>query len=269
MKARRPPVSGDATASRRATDPELPAGDQEFGQLPTEAVHARADRLDALPTRELVRALNREDAVAVRAVGEAGADIAALADALAGVIRGGGRLYYVGAGTSGRLGALDAAEWPPTFGTPRSLAVAVIAGGPRALQRAIEEIEAQPKAGARALREVTGRDLVIGITASGTTPFVHGALAEARRRGATTALVTCNPGAKARVDHRVTADTGAELVAGSTRLKAGTATKLILNAISTAAMIRLGRVKRGRMAFVQPLNPKLRARAKRIARDLR
>jgi len=268
MKARRPPVSGDATASQRATDPELPAADREFAQLPTEAVHADADRLDQASTRALVRALNREDGVAVRAVGEAGADIAVLADVLAGVIRGGGRLYYVGAGTSGRLGALDAAEWPPTFGTPRSLAVAVIAGGPRALTRAIEEIEAQPKAGARAVKAVRPKDLVIGITASGTTPFVLGALAEARRRGATTALVTCNPQARVKVEHRVTADTGAELVAGSTRLKAGTATKLILNAVSTAAMIRLGRVKRGRMAYLRPLNPKLRARARRIAREL-
>ncbi len=241
----------------------------KYAALPTEAVHARADHLDALTTRELVRALNREDAVAVRAVGEAGGDIAGLADALVRVIGAGGRLYYVGAGTSGRLGALDAAEWPPTFGTPRSLAVAVIAGGPRALRRAVEEIEAQPKAGARAMRPVRAKDLVIGITASGTTPFVLGALAEARRRGATTALVTCSPLARARVDHRVTADTGAELVAGSTRLKAGTATKLVLNAVSTAAMIRLGRVRRGRMAFLQPLNPKLRARAKRIARELR
>ncbi|MBL8951414.1 MAG: N-acetylmuramic acid 6-phosphate etherase [Myxococcaceae bacterium] len=240
----------------------------KYAQLPTEAVHPRADELDGASTRALVRALNREDAVAVRAVGEAGAAVAALADALVETIRRRGRLYYVGAGTSGRLGALDAAEWPPTFGTPRTLAVAVLAGGPRAMRTAIEEVEAQPAAGARAMRAVRPVDLVVGITASGTTPFVLGALAEARRRGATTALVTSNPHAKTRVDHRVTADTGAELVAGSTRLKAGTATKLILNAVSTAAMIRLGRVKRGRMAFLQPLNPKLRARAKRIARDL-
>lgn len=240
----------------------------KYAELPTEAVHRDADRLDAATTRHIVRALNREDALAVRAVGAAGAEIAALADALVMTIRSGGRLYYVGAGTSGRLGALDAAEWPPTFGTEPSLATAIIAGGPKALRSAIEEIEAKAEAGARAVARVGVRDLVIGITASGTTPFVLGALAEARRRRATTALVTCNPGAKAKVDHRVTADTGAELVAGSTRLKAGTATKLILNAVSTAAMIRLGRVKRGRMAFLQPLNPKLRARARRIAKEL-
>jgi N-acetylmuramic acid 6-phosphate etherase len=239
-----------------------------YERLPTEGVHPDADRLDRASTRQLVRALNREDARAVRAVGEAGHDIAALADALVAAIEAGRRLYYVGAGTSGRLGALDAAEWPPTFGTPRSLAVAVIAGGPRALTRAIEEIEARPGAGASAMKPVRPGDLVIGISASGTTPFVLGALSEARRRGAVTALVTCNPGVRVRVDHRVTADTGAELVAGSTRLKAGTATKLILNAVSTAAMIRLGRIKRGRMAYLAPLNPKLRARAKRIAREL-
>ncbi len=239
-----------------------------YARLPTEAVHAEAERLDGATTRHIVRAMNKEDLRAVRAVGEAGDDIAALADALVTTIRAGGRLYYVGAGTSGRLGALDAAEWPPTFGTEPSLAQAVIAGGPKALQGAVEEIEAKPAAGAAAVRKVTKKDLVIGITASGTTPFVMGALAEARRRGATTALVTCNPRVRAKVDHRVTADTGAELVAGSTRLKAGTATKLILNAVSTAAMIRLGRIQKGRMAYLKPLNPKLRARAARIARDL-
>jgi N-acetylmuramic acid 6-phosphate etherase len=239
-----------------------------YETLPTEGVHRDADRLDAASTRELVRAMNREDALAVRAVAQAGADIAALADAVEQTLRHGGRLFYVGAGTSGRLGALDAAEWPPTFGTSPRLATAIIAGGNRALLRAVEEIEAKPRAGVEAMRRVRAGDIVIGITASGTTPFVLGALSEARRKKAITALVTCNPSAAARVDHRVTADTGAELVAGSTRLKAGTATKLILNAVSTAAMIRLGRVKRGRMAFVQPLNPKLRARAARMKREL-
>ena len=240
----------------------------KWADLPTEAVHAKADRLDGATTRHIVRELNREDLRAVRAVAEAGDDIAALAEALVATIKAGGRLFYVGAGTSGRLGALDAAEWPPTFGTEPGLAQAVIAGGPKAFRQAIEEIEAKPKAGAAAMKAVTPKDLVIGITASGTTPFVHGALAEAKRRGATTGLITSNPKARAKVDHRVTADTGAELVAGSTRLKAGTATKLILNAISTAAMIRLGRIQKGRMAYLKPLNPKLRARAARIARDL-
>jgi N-acetylmuramic acid 6-phosphate etherase len=213
--------------------------------------------------------MHREDLAAVRAVGRALNRISALADDVAARLGRGGRLFYVGAGTSGRLGALDAAEWPPTFGTPPSLAQAVIAGGPRALRRAVEEVEANPKAGARAMRKIRARDIVIGITASGTTPFVLGALREARRRKAATALVTCNPLAKAPVDHRVVAATGAEVVAGSTRLKAATATKLILNAVSTAAMFKLGRVQRGRMVYLQPLNPKLRARLKRIERDLK
>ncbi|MBK7864813.1 MAG: N-acetylmuramic acid 6-phosphate etherase [Archangiaceae bacterium] len=200
---------------------------------------------------------------------QASEQIAALADVLAETLLLGGRLFYVGAGTSGRLGALDAAEWPPTFGTPPRWAKALIAGGPKALRRAVEEVEANPRAGAKAVRAaVREGDLVIGITASGTTPFVLGALAEAKRRRAVTALVTCNPKAPAKVDFRVSADTGAELVAGSTRLKAGTATKLVLNAVSTVAMIRLGRVKRGRMIFLRPLNPKLRARAARIAASL-
>jgi N-acetylmuramic acid 6-phosphate etherase len=233
---------------------------------PTEALHPLADRLQG--TASVVRAMHREDLAAVRAVGRALPRIAALADDVAARLGFGGRLFYVGAGTSGRLGALDAAEWPPTFGTPPALAQAILAGGPRALRRAVEEVESDPRAGARAMKKVGARDIVIGITASGTTPFVLGALAEARRRRAATALVTCNPQAKARVDHRVVAATGAEVVAGSTRLKAGTATKLILNAVSTAAMFKLGRVHRGRMIYLQPLNPKLRARLKRIERDL-
>jgi N-acetylmuramic acid 6-phosphate etherase len=234
---------------------------------PTEALHPLAERLRG--TSSVVRAMHKEDLAAVRAVGRVLPRIAALADALADRLAHGGRLFYVGAGTSGRLGALDAAEWPPTFGTAPRLAQALIAGGPRALRRSIEEVEADPGSGARAVRPVTERDLVCGITASGTTPFVLAALDEARRRGATTALVTCNPKTKARVDHLVAVATGAELVAGSTRLKAGTATKLVLNAVSTAAMFALGRVVRGRMLYVQPLNPKLRARLARIQRDLK
>jgi N-acetylmuramic acid 6-phosphate etherase len=234
---------------------------------PTEALHPDADRLQG--TARVLKAMHREDLVAVRAVGKILPELARLADEVADRLGTGGRLFYVGAGTSGRLGALDAAEWPPTFGTPPHLGQAIIAGGPRALLRSIEEVEADAKAGARAVAHVKPSDLVCGITAGGTTPFVLGALKEARRRGAATALVTCNPAAPARVDFVIALKTGPEVVAGSTRLKAGTATKLVLNAISTAAMFRLGRVVRGRMLHVQPLNPKLRARLKRIRADLK
>ncbi len=226
---------------------------------PTEAVHPLADSLRT--TAEVVAAMHREDAVAVRAVGHVQKQIVALADAVARCIEAGGRIYYVGAGTSGRLGALDAAEWAPTFGTAANLVTALIAGGPRALSHAIEEVEANALAGVEAVRDVGKGDLVCGISASGTTRFVSGALINARAHGATTALITCNPRPRVRdVDHLIIAETGPEIVAGSTRLKAGTATKLILNAVSTAAMFKLGRIVRGRMVNLQPLNPKLRAR---------
>jgi N-acetylmuramic acid 6-phosphate etherase len=235
-----------------------------YENLPTEAVHPRARSLDDVA--RLVAQMNREDLVAVRAVGKARRQIIALAEVLAETLQRGGRLFYVGAGTSGRLGALDAAEWPPTFGTPRSWAQAIIAGGPRALQQSIEEVEADEGAGRRAMKKISEGDLVCGISASGATPFVLAALATSWQRGATTALITCNPQTRARVDHLIALDTGPEVIAGSTRLKAGTATKLVLNAISTAAMVKLQRVRRGVMINVQPLNPKLRARLKRIRR---
>jgi len=177
---------------------------------------------------------------------------------------------YVGAGTSGRLGALDAAELPPTFGISPSRVRAVLAGGVRALRAAVEGAEDDDAAGAAALRRlrVDHGDLVIGLSASGRTPFVLGALREARRSGARTALVTSNPGATAPVDLPVVLDTGPELLAGSTRLKAGTATKMALNAVSTAALMSLGKVYAGRMVDVRPTNRKLRARALEMVVEL-
>ena len=207
---------------------------------------------------------------AVRAVGRALASIAALADDAAAALRAGGRLVYVGAGTSGRLGALDAAECPPTFGVAPSRVVALVAGGARALRRAVEGAEDDGPAGAAAVRRarVGSRDLVVGISASGTTPFVLAALAEARRGGAATALVTSNPAARARADRRVVLETGAERVAGSTRMKAGTAAKMALGLLSTAAFVRLGAVRSGRMVALRPGSAKLRARAVRNVADL-
>ena len=208
---------------------------------------------------------------AVRAVRPALPQVARVARAVAEALRAGGRLLYVGAGTSGRLGVLDASECPPTFGASPLQVQAVIAGGRRAMTHAVEGAEDDVEAGASSVRElrVGPRDVVCGISASARTPFVLGALDEARRLGARTALVCCNPpGPRVRVDDVLLAETGPELVSGSTRLKAGTATKLILNALTTAAFVALGKVYRGRMVDVRPTNAKLRERAARMVAEL-
>ena len=209
---------------------------------------------------------------AVRAAGRALPALSRATTRVAEALASGGRLIYVGAGTSGRLGVLDASECSPTFGAAPRQVQAIIAGGPRALTRAVEGSEDDAKAGARALARLrpVARDVVCGVTASASTPFVRGALAEAVRAGASTLLVCCNPpGAwAARVDQVVHLETGAELIAGSTRLKAGTATKLALNALTTGAFVLLGKVYRGRMVDLQPTNAKLRARAVRMVEEL-
>lgn len=215
--------------------------------------------------------MHREDEAAVRAVRPALREVARVARAVVDALRAGGRLLYVGAGTSGRLGVLDASECPPTFGASPSQVQAVIAGGRRAMTRAVEGAEDDAGAGAAAMirLRVGPRDVVCGISASARTPFVLGALDEAKRRGARTALVCCNrPGPRVEADHVLLAETGPELVAGSTRLKAGTATKLILNALTTTAFVTLGKVYRGRMVDVRPTNEKLRERAARMVAEL-
>ncbi|QSQ27768.1 N-acetylmuramic acid 6-phosphate etherase [Pyxidicoccus parkwayensis] len=246
----------------RASPPSLP---------PTERLHPRADDLDLLSIQKVVRRLHDEDLAAVRAVRAALPAVSEAARAVADALRAGGRLLYVGAGTSGRLGVLDASECPPTFGVPPSQVRAAIAGGRRALTRAVEGAEDDLEAGATAVRAFRAgpKDVVCGISASTSTPYVLGALREAKRRGAHTVLVCCNPpGPKVDADTVVLARTGPELVAGSTRLKAGTATKLILNAITTAAFVSLGKVYRGRMVDVRPANAKLRTRAARMVAEL-
>ncbi len=239
---------------------------------PTERLHPASKALDALPTRRVLALLHQGDLAAARAVGRALPALALAADAAAAALASGGRLLYAGAGTSGRLGALDAAECPPTFGVAPSRVRALVAGGARALSRAVEGAE-DDAASARAAvgrARVGPRDLLVAVTASGTTPFALAALAEARRRGARTALVTSNPaaGARARADLAVVLDTGAELVAGSTRMKAGSATKMALSLLSTAAMIRLGRVRAGRMVDLVATSAKLRRRAVRIVEEM-
>jgi N-acetylmuramic acid 6-phosphate etherase len=229
----------------------------------TEASHPDGRRLERLSTGRLLSRLHAGDREAVRAVGRALPALTHLADAAANALSGGGRLVYVGAGTSGRLGALDAAECPPTFGVAPSRVLALVAGGPRALTRAIEGAEDDAAAGRRAV--ATARlgegDLLVGISASGTTPFVRAALDEARRRGAVTGLVTSNPAARVAATHRVVLATGAERIAGSTRMKAGSAAKMALGLLSTAAFVRLGAVRDGRMIDVAPASAKLRRRA--------
>jgi N-acetylmuramic acid 6-phosphate etherase len=231
----------------------------------TEAPHPAGSDLERLPTDRLLSRLHVGDLEAVRAVGRALPSLTALVDAAARALREGGRLVYAGAGTSGRLGALDAAECPPTFGVEPSRVVALVAGGARALARSIEGAEDDRDAGAAAVRRARVRrgDVLVGISASGGTPFVLGALAEARRSGARTALLTSNPAARAAVHHRVVLETGPERIAGSTRMKAGTAVKMALSLLSTGAFVRLGAVRGGRMIALRPVSAKLRARAVR------
>jgi N-acetylmuramic acid 6-phosphate etherase len=238
----------------------------------TEKANPKSEGLEKLSARELVELFAEEEKCVAQAL-RAKADELARAIELAGeTLRNRGRMFYVGAGTSGRLGALDAAEIPPTFGTPRDSVQAIIAGGARALQQSIEGAEDDEASGELAMdeRNVTVSDLVIGISASGHAPFVLAALRRARAIGARTILLTCNPAADhaGGLDLLIDLPTGSEILAGSTRLKAGTATKLALNIISTGAMARLGRVRGNLMIDLQPTNKKLRARAVRLVSHL-
>jgi len=237
----------------------------------TEQRNPRSRGLDRKSTLEIVRVLNREDASVAPAVRRELPKIARAADAIAKAFRSGRRLFYVGAGTSGRLAALDAAECPPTFGTPQRMVQVVIAGGARALQHAVEGAEDSAANGARDLRRagIGKRDVVVGLSASGTTPYVLGALAFARRRGAMTVGVTSNPNSplarRARI--AIAPNTGPEAISGSTRLKAGTAQKMVLNLLSTAAMVRSGRIYENWMIYVALTNRKLRRRGARILEE--
>ncbi len=245
---------------------------EERGHLLTEQVNINSQNLDQLSSLELVELFNQEDAAAVAAVAAAKIELAKAITRTSEALRHGGRLFYVGAGTSGRLGVLDAAECPPTFCTPPELVQGIIAGGAAALVRSSEDLEDRAEDGHAAIaqRHITDLDVVVGITAGGTTPFVHGALAAARQRGATTIFIACVPAtqvsADADIDIRLLV--GAEVLAGSTRLKAGTATKLALNILSTGVMVQLGKVYGNRMVDVAVTNKKLRDRALRILQDL-
>ncbi|BCL37545.1 N-acetylmuramic acid 6-phosphate etherase [Nostoc sp. MS1] len=245
---------------------------QERGHLLTEQVNPLSLNLDQLSALELVELFNNEDQKAVAAVAAAKAEIAEAIERTADRLRQGGRLFYIGAGTSGRLGVLDAAECPPTFCTPPELVQGIIAGGAGALIRSSEDLEDRAEDGDAAIaqRHITQLDVVVGITAGGTTPFVHGAINAARQRGALTIFIACVP--VEQVDFTADIDirllTGPEILAGSTRLKAGTVTKLTLNILSTGVMVKLGKVYGNRMVDVAVTNQKLRDRALRILQDL-
>jgi N-acetylmuramic acid 6-phosphate etherase len=217
--------------------------------------------------------MNREDATIPGVVAGQSAEIARAVDIAATTFREGGRLFYVGAGTSGRLGVLDASECPPTFGTDPEMVQGIIAGGTPALTRSQEGAEDSPEAGAREMEDhvVTPLDFVIGIAASGTTPFVHGALHRARAIGARTAIIACTPppdSLLAVCDVAIVPVVGPEVVTGSTRLKAGTATKLVLNTITTGAMILIGKTYGNLMIDMRATNVKLADRAERIVMEV-
>ena len=257
--------------ARSATRPADKLAPTSLRELATEQPNARTANLDKMSTAQLLRAINREDATVHRAVARAMSQIERVVDAVAARLKSGGRLIYVGAGTSGRLGCVDASEMPPTYGVPRTLVQAIIAGGYGALRRSIEGAEDDGPSGASEIRarKVTAQDAVIGLSASGRAAFVSAALVAAAQRGAFTACITCNRNSPliqcAQV--AIVVETGAEVVAGSTRMKAGTAQKLVLNMISTASMVRLGRVRGNRMASLKIKCEKLRERAALLVMD--
>lgn len=238
----------------------------------TEQRNVRSENLEQMNARQLVELFIQEERFVQDALREKTAELSAATELIAQRLKNGGHLFYVGAGTSGRLGVLDASEIPPTFGAPSELVQGIIAGGATALHRSVEGAEDESGAGALAIDErgVTAADVVCGITASGRTPFVLGALAHAKTKGAQTILLTCNPARTDRGGFNLEVDfaTGPELLTGSTRLKAGTATKVALNIISTGAMVALGKVRGNAMIDLAASNNKLRDRAARLVSEL-
>lgn len=257
-------VSPDEPAAP-ATDPVLDLS----ATPPTEARNAATNGIDLLPTPAILGLLHAEDQSVPDAVRPALGALAVLVDEAAGRVRRGGRVHYFGAGSSGRIAALDAAELVPTFGLAPGIVVAHLAGGEGAMVRAVEGAEDDEPAGAADADDVTADDLAVGLSASGRTPYVAGALAAAASRGAFTAVATCNPGSPLRslAQVAIVADTGPEAIAGSTRLKATSALKLLLNGFSTALMIRLGKTYSNLMVEMSATNDKLRTRRLRILRE--
>lgn len=242
------------------------------GHLLTEQNNPNSINLDQLSSLAIVELFNQEDAQTIGAIDQARHQLAQAIDLTSKALQGGGRLFYVGAGTSGRLGVLDAAECPPTFCTPPELVQGILAGGKEALIKSSEGLEDQAVDGESAIADygVTAQDVVVGITAGGTTPYVQGALKAAQQQGAKTMFVACVSATEVpmTVDVDIRLLVGPEILAGSTRLKAGTATKMALNILSTGVMVKLGKVYGNRMVDVAVTNEKLRDRALRILQDL-
>lgn len=243
--------------------------EKRFKTLPTtEKRNCRSNNIDRLSTRQIVELINSEDQRIVPAVAKVSKPIAAAIEMIVARLRLGGHMYYVGAGTSGRLGVLDAAECSPTFGVSPSLVQGIIAGGRRALVRSVEGAEDYQKAGIAAIdkKQINQNDVVVGIAACGMTPYVHGALKRAARLGAGTIFVTCAPEVVDQIPAQIIINpvVGPEIVTGSTRMKAGTATKLVLNTLTTGAMIKLGKVYGNLMVDLRATNKKLRDRSQRI-----
>lgn len=255
--------SADGNTRLRVSDVEH----RELALATTEQLHPRSITMETMSPADLVALFIDEEDCVRQALLQRTPELTLAVEKITATLRTGGRLFYIGAGTSGRLGVLDASEIPPTFGSSPDLVQGIIAGGTPALTRAAEAAEDSPEAGALAVinRRICERDIVCGITASGRTPFVLGALAKSREVGAKTLLLTCNPARNRSVawDVEIDLPTGAELVAGSTRLKAGTATKVALNLLTTATMVLLGKVKGGTMVDMKASNAKLRDRAVR------
>jgi len=240
----------------------------KWQQLPTEAINAASLNIDKLASAEIIDVMLAEDRKMLAAVSRERERIALAVDIITQALRKGGRLAFIGAGTSGRLGVLEAAEMPSTFGTPPRLVQGIVAGGKAAWLQARQGSEDRYDEGARAVARLrpTKRDVFVGVSASGTTPFVRGGLAAARNAGARIVFVTCDPGADLQtfVDLTIALGVGPEVIAGSTRLKAGSATKLVLNMLTTATMVRTGKTYGNLMVDVQPTSEKLKDRARRI-----
>lgn len=246
----------------------IPDETPAYSEIYTEARNPATENMDLLSTLEMVQLMNQEDAQVARAVAGELERIALAVDAISERMRRGGRLVYLGAGTSGRLGMLDASETMPTFNVPPGVVVAIIAGGEKAISQSIEDAEDDLQAGERDIIAlgVTKKDCVVGIAASGQTPYTLSGMRTARSRGALVISLACNhPSPMADLaDIYIAPITGPEVISGSTRLKAGTAQKMVLNMLSTCVMVRLGKTYSNLMVDVQPRNAKLRARARRI-----
>jgi N-acetylmuramic acid 6-phosphate etherase len=242
-----------------------------YAKLPTEQNNPRSQKIDRLSVEQILEVMNREDQSVPRAVAKVKPQISQGVKIITSALKQGGRLFFAGAGTSGRLGVLEAAECPPTFDTPPSLVQAVMAGGPKAVFRSQEGAEDNKKAALRIFsRKLKKKDVVVGVAASGVTPFVAGAFEAARRKKCRTILVACNDAVpfKHLIDCLIAPKVGPEVITGSTRLKAGTATKLVLNMLTVASMIRLGKVYKNWMVDLQPKSRKLVFRGLRLIEEL-